>query len=64
MDTDSHAHRQVYREIAGHLRLVSLRLKYAEAADELSLLAAQYERLAEYGAQAASPLDSRGPSDE
>jgi hypothetical protein len=66
MDPDSRAHGQLYREIAKQLRLLTQRLKYAEAADELSLLAAQYERLADHGAQAAPylPRDLREPCDE
>jgi hypothetical protein len=56
--TTSRAHEHHYRDIANELRLIVLKMKQAEAAEELRLLAIRYERLA--GAEAAPYLpDSR-----
>ena len=66
MDTDCRVRQELYREIANELRLLIPKLKDAEAAGELSLLVAQYERLAEHDAQAAPYLlrHSRELSDD
>ena len=45
--TTSRAHDHHYRDIANELRLIVLKMKQAEAAEELRLLAIRYERLAE-----------------
>ena len=41
-------HRRRYRELANELRLLVFKMKHTEAAEELRLLAARYERLAEH----------------
>ena len=43
--TTSRAHDDHYRDIANELRLIVLKMKQAEAAEELRLLAIRYERL-------------------
>jgi len=53
--------RDHYRAIANELRLVVLRMKHPEAAEELRLLASKYERLAEWHAAAPRPcLETTG----
>jgi len=53
--------RDHYRAIANELRLVVLRMKHPEAAEELRLLASNYERLAEWHAAAPDPcLETTG----
>ena len=47
LDSTRHAQWDHYRAIANELRLIVLRMKHAEAAEELRRLAGSYERLAE-----------------
>jgi len=47
--------RDHYRAIANELRLIVLRMKHAQAAEELRILAGSYERLAEYAETAPHP---------
>lgn len=51
--------RDHYHAIANELRLIVLRMKHAEAAEELRVLADSYERLAEHaeGCPAVSSAD-------
>jgi hypothetical protein len=48
--TTSRAHEDHYRDIANELRLIVLKMKQAEAAEELRLLAIRYEGFAEHAA--------------
>lgn len=48
MDTDFTSHCDRYRAIANELRHLAPKMKLAEAAHELHLLAASYETLAEH----------------
>ncbi len=50
MDTDAtrRAQSDRYREIATELHLLVSKMKHAEVAEQLRLLAASYERLAEH----------------
>jgi hypothetical protein len=47
-----------YRAVANELRLIVLRMKHAEVAEALRLLADSYERLAERTAPHGIPLDA------
>jgi hypothetical protein len=47
VDATRHAQFDHYRAIANELRLIVLRMKHAETAEELRRLAGSYERLAE-----------------
>lgn len=49
-----------YRAIADALRFVVTRMKHAEAAEELRLLALSYERLAEHAEGALSSTRHEG----
>jgi hypothetical protein len=63
VDTDDSKRAQCdrYRAIADALRLVVSKMKHAEAAEELRLLAVSYERLAEYAESAPyAPKDIEG----
>ncbi len=63
MDTDTTSDRHRYREIASELRLLIPKLKHAEVARELRLLAVSYERLAEHVEELIPPRSSEDPGD-
>lgn len=46
-----------HRAIANELRLIVLRMKHTQAAEELRLLAARYERLAEHAEAVRYPTN-------
>jgi hypothetical protein len=57
VDTDTISHCDRYRAIAKELRLLAPKMKLAEAADEMRLLAFGYERLAAHLEAAAGTSD-------
>ena len=61
VDTNWHEHDH-YRAIANELRLVVMRMKHAEAAEELRRLASNYESLADWHADVAlAPVEKAFP---
>jgi hypothetical protein len=57
MDTDTTSHSDRYRAIASELRLLARKMKLAKAAEELRLMAINYERLAEQLETVSYPAD-------
>ena len=57
VNSTRHAQFGHYRAIANELRLIVLRMKHAEAAEELRRLAGSYERLAERAAGMSYPAN-------
>jgi len=55
--TSRHAQWDHYRAIANELRLIVLRMKHAEAAQELRRLAVSYERLAQHADGVSYPAN-------
>jgi hypothetical protein len=62
VDTNTISHCDRYRVIAKELRLLAPKMKLAEAADDLRLLAFGYERLADH--LEAAPHPPAGTSDD
>ncbi len=64
---DTHATRRAqsdrYREIAKELHLLVSKMKHAEVAEQLRLLAISYERLAEHAEELSSTRSSEDPGD-
>ena len=57
MDTDTTSHSDRYRAIASEPRLLAREMKLAKAAEELHLMAINYERLAEHLEAVSCPAD-------
>jgi hypothetical protein len=57
VDSTRQAQWDHYRAIANELRLIVLRMKHAEAAEELRRLAGSYERLAEHAEGVSYPAN-------
>lgn len=61
VDTTERVRCDHYREIANELRLIVLGMKHTEVAEELRLLAARYERLAQH-AEVVPPKEASVPA--